>query len=57
MYERVVASAWAGTSIRLPRDFRLLLEYRYDRLGKIVGVTQSTASNAHYFTLGVSKAF
>ncbi len=57
MYERVAASAWAGVNLRLPRDFRLLFDYRYDRLSQLVGVSQSTASNAHYFTLGVSKAF
>ena len=57
MYERVAGSAWAGVSIRLPRDFRLLVDYRFDRLRKLSGVARSTDSSGNYFTLGLSKAF
>ncbi len=57
MQERIAASAWGGLSIQLPYDFNLLADYRYDRLRRLSDIPLSSESNAHYFTLGLSKAF
>jgi tetratricopeptide (TPR) repeat protein len=57
MSERIAASAWGGIAVRLPYDFGLLFDYRYDRLRKLPDVKLSTESNANYITLGLSKAF
>lgn len=57
MQERIAASAWGGLSVQLPHDFNLLVDYRYDRLRRLTDVRLSSESNAHYFTLGLSKAF
>lgn len=57
MFERVAASAWGGSVLLLPRDFRILFEYRYDRLARLPDVADSIDSNAHYFTFGLHKAF
>jgi len=57
MSERIAASAWGGIAVRLPYDFGLLIDYRYDRLRKLPDVKLSTESNANYITIGLSKAF
>ena len=57
MSERIAASAWGGIAVRLPYDFGLLFDYRYDRLRKLPDVKLSTESNANYITRGLSKAF
>lgn len=57
MLERIAASAWGGLSVQLPYTFSLILDYRYDRLRRLTDIPLSSESNAHYLTLGLSKAF